>query len=562
MQHDMMITHSPTSPVITLRPYQEECVRRVLDAYQQDRGGEATLVLPTGAGKTLIFCQVIHRLQVNTLIIAHRDELLEQAAEKYRLVKPDAIIGKVGSGRHEYGGEVTVASIATISRPEHLKRLKAIGYGLVIVDESHHSAAAGYQAVLRALPAAFVLKVTATPDRLDGKDSTGGKPPLYSASIVDMIAQGYLCDVKAIAIRTETSLDGLHTEMGDYKISELEVAIDTPARNRRVVEAYQEHAPGRWAICFAVTVAHASHLADAFRQAGVPAAPVCGDTPLEERKHLYQALHEGTLKVLTNVQVLTEGFDQALIDCIIMARPTQSRALFVQAMGRGLRLAPTKHDCLVLDLTDNCLKHRLEPQTLQKALGKALQDHESVLGALAREERQRYEPKGAATTVVRTLKHTRTADRSINLLERLPWQEQPDGTYLLEVGVDKHRIELVPAQGGYSVYACLAPGGERQHWMSDAPLDWAQQYAERQARVLLTKKYATVLVDHHAAWRDLPVNPDSPQAFHLQRFGVPNWWTLTRGEASDILGQHFEAERRERQAEKARAKQQTRRDIA
>ena len=208
------LTPPPTDAAFTLRPYQQECVRRVLEAYELDTHGEATLVLPTGSGKTLIFCQVIHRLHLNTLIIAHRDELLDQAAEKYRLVQPDALIGKVGSGRHEYGGEVTVASIATISRPEHLRQLRAIGYGLVIVDESHHSAAAGYQAVLTALPEAFVLKVTATPDRLDGKDITNGKPPLYSASIIDMIAQGYLCDAKAIAIRTETSLDSLHTETG------------------------------------------------------------------------------------------------------------------------------------------------------------------------------------------------------------------------------------------------------------------------------------------------------------------------------------------------------------
>ncbi len=311
-------------------------------------------------------------MPLNTLIIAHRDELLEQAAEKYRLLQPDAIISKVGSGRYEYGGEVTVASIATISRPEQLRRLTTIGDGLVIVDEAHHLASTSYQAVLRALPEAFVLKVTATPDRLDGKDITNGKPPLYSASIIDLIAQGYLCDVKAIAIRTETSLDGLHTELGDYTTSELEAAVDTPARNRRVVEAYREHAQGRRAICFAVTMAHATHLAATFQHAGVLAALVCAQTPLDERKRVYKELRDGTLEVLTNVQVLTEGFDEARIDCIIMARPTQSRALFVQSIGRGLRLAPTKQDCLILDPTDNCLKHRLEPQTLQKALGKAV----------------------------------------------------------------------------------------------------------------------------------------------------------------------------------------------
>jgi len=274
-------------------------------------------------------------------------------------------------------------------------------------------------------------------------------------------------------------------------------------------------------------------------------------------KRLYQALRHGTINLLTNVQVLAEGFDEAMIDCIIMARPTRSRGLFIQAIGRGLRLAPIKQDCLVLDLTDNCLKHRLEPQNLQKALGKAMRDQESVLEALAREQRETREHKPGASTVRRTLKEMRSADLSINLLERFHWQEQEDGSYMLEVGADKHRIELVPSTDGYSVYASLAPVYERQQWMKDAPLDWAQQYAERQAHILLTKKNATVLVDRNAPWRNLPVDQESPQAFHLKRFGVSNWWTLTKGEASDILGPLFEAERKERQAGKARAKQKT-----
>ncbi len=155
-----------------LRNYQTECINRVLASYEQDRHGQELLVLPTGAGKTIVFCQVIGELNkkygLNSLIIAHRDELLDQAADKYRMVKPEAIIGKVGSGLHEYGGEVTVASIATISRPEHIKRLKAIGYGLIIVDEAHHIAAESYQKVLEALPDAFVLMVTATDDRIRG----------------------------------------------------------------------------------------------------------------------------------------------------------------------------------------------------------------------------------------------------------------------------------------------------------------------------------------------------------------------------------------------------------
>src|SRR5256714_12683026 len=258
--HPMNTTHStvlasPPCPAVILRPYQEACVRRVVTAYEQDRHGHELLVLPTAAGKTVIFSQVIAQLSrtygLNALIVAHTDELLNQAAEKYRQVKPTAVIGQVGGGLHDYGGEVTVASVDTISRPTHLATVKRIGYGLVVVDEAHRSAAPKYQRVLQALPEAFVLKVTATPDRLDGKPISN-KSPLYSTDILAMIEQGYLCDVKAIAIRTETSLESIHSEGGDYREQELEAAIDRSERNRRVAEAYRDHAMVRRAVRFAV----------------------------------------------------------------------------------------------------------------------------------------------------------------------------------------------------------------------------------------------------------------------------------------------------------------------
>jgi superfamily II DNA or RNA helicase len=534
-----------------LRPYQAECVKRVVESYEQNPHGRELIVLPTAAGKTVVFSQVIKALHTAygtaAMVIAHRDELLTQAADKYRMVKPDAIIGKVGSGVHEYGGEVTVAGIATISRPEHIKRLKAIfGTGsnlLMIVDEAHHVAAPGYQKVLEALPDAFVLMVTATSDRLDGKPIID-KPPIYQESILTMIPQGYLCDVRAIAIRTETNLDELHTEMGDYKVSELEDAVDTPKRNQRVVEAYREHAEGRRAICFGVTVAHATNLSVAFQSAGIAAAVVSGETPLDERQKLYKALRTGEIRVLTNVQVLTEGFDEPLVDCVIMARPTQSRSLYVQSIGRGLRLAPAKKDCLILDLTDNCLKHRLEPQSLRKVLGKDLKDDETLTEALEREEKE----QAARETRVRKLKDARKEDIQINILEKLDWKLKENGMYVLEVGAERHRIALVPEQeagsdlwGGtayYSVWARLAPFYEAQMWAGPAPLDWNQQLAEKKARMLLADSKSVKLLDKNASWRAQP-------ATEVQLEKLAKWQarfklvydpeTVTKGEASDML---------------------------
>lgn len=316
---------------LTLRPYQEECVQRVLSAYQeQPKGGKALVVLPTGCGKTVVFTEVAHRLGLTTLVIAHRQELLQQAADKFRLADPTAIVGQVGAGRHEWGAPITVASIQTISRPEHLKNLSQFGYQLVVIDESHHAASDGYKLVLAALSNAFVLAVTATPDRLDKQriESIFGEP-VFSTSILEMVEQGYLCDLRAIAVRTTTSLDGVHTQGGDFKTRELEEAVDTPERNRRIVRAYQEHGKDRQVICFAVTVEHAQHLAEAFLKAGCGAAVVSGETPQEERKRILQEYARGVLQVLCNVSVLTEGYDHPATSCIIMARPT-SRARFIR----------------------------------------------------------------------------------------------------------------------------------------------------------------------------------------------------------------------------------------
>ncbi len=544
----------PPCPAVILRPYQEACVRRLLAAYEQDQHGHELLVLPTAAGKTVIFSQVIYELAerygLHALIVAHTDELLYQAAEKYRQVKPTAVIGKVGGGIHDYGGEVTVASVDTISRPEHLATLKRIGYGLVVVDEAHRSAAPKYQRVLQALPDAFVLKVTATPDRLDGK-LISQKPPLYSTDILAMIEQGYLCDVKAIAIRTETSLDSIHTEGGDYREQELEAAIDLPQRNGRVAEAYCEHAVGRRAICFAVTVQHAHNLANVFTSVGIPAAAISGETPLGERRRLYHALRTGEVNVLCNVLVLNEGFDLPLVDCVIMARPTRSRALFVQCIGRGLRLAPAKKDCLILDLTDNCLKHRLEPQDLGKALGRRVIDGETVMESIKREEEEKRECASSGSPLIRRLKDQRSTDLAIDIKARLDWQEHDDGTFVLEIGQEKHRILLVPSavlEGSYEVWAELAPTFIQQRWLAHTPLGWAQEYAERQARLLASHENNVVLVDRHAGWRSLPVDSGGKQACWLKRFGIAGWETLTRGEASEILDREFAALDKERRA--------------
>lgn len=536
---------------IELRDYQVEVRNKVVDLYKQNTHGKAKFVWATGLGKTVGFSAIAHEIRkyadTNVLIIAHRDELLTQAAQKYHFIDPTAIIGKVGNGSFEWGAPVTVASIQTIARANHLKQAQMFNYGLVIVDECHHAHAENeYGKVLRALPNAFVIGCTATDDRLDKKtnDDLFGEA-VHSMSILDAIDQGYLTNIRAIAVKTGTNLDGLHTKDGDYQVKELAEKIDTPARNQKIVDAYLEHASQLQAICFSVDIAHATHLAETFNSAGVSSVAVSGKT--HNRSEILRDFEKGKYRVLCNCQVFTEGYDAETVydeeeekyiflSCAIMARPTKSRGLYVQCVGRILRPAPTKSEALILDATDNILNHRLEPQNLAKIVGiDDLKDNETVKEAKARKAEELRKKRERKTTI------NREQDINLNVLVRLNWQRKDDGMFVLEVGAEKHRIALVPdwdsdydeTYGNYTVWARLAPFYDAQMWVESAPLSWAQGLAEKKARLLLSDAKNIKLVDRNAPWRNYPAT--DKQLEMLERFGVEVSPAITKGEASDII---------------------------
>lgn len=531
---------------IVLRPYQVACIERILEAYNgQPVGGRALLVLPTGCGKTVIFAEVARRLQVPALLLAHRKELLQQAAQKFRLLDPDVQVSQVGAGCDDWSGLVTVASIQTVSRQEHFERLEGMHYGLVIVDECHHSASESYLRVLDLLrPQSFVLGVTATPDRLDGEDITKifGQP-VASYEISEMVSQGHLCDLRAIAVRTEVSLDELHTRAGDFQQEELEGLIDQSARNMRVAQAYLEYARGRQALCFAVTTLHAANLVEAFLEAGVPAGMVSGETPVEERRRILLAYEQGAINVLCNVGVLTEGYDMPATSCIILARPTQSRGLYTQMVGRGTRLAPAKQDCLVLDITDNCKNHKLQPVTLATALDLELLDGESVLEQQQRErektaQRRPVDAGHASKQGPRAHPH-RYSDVEVNLLGGLKWMTLSNGEYSLVLPIYGLAIHLQPSRtqpGEYRVMARLGANKSWQCWLEHIPLAWAQQFAEDKANLILQDKKNIVLLDKYATWRRKPAS--NKQLSRLRALGIIHAAEITSGMASDLIAQH------------------------
>src|SRR5260370_39679551 len=362
-----------------------------------------------------------------------------------------------------------------------------------------------------------------------------------------MIEQSYLCDLRAIPVKTETSLDSVHIKVGDYQVEELAGLVDTPERNQQIVEAYRMHGMGRQALCYGVTIEHARHLAETFADNGIPSAIVSGETPMQERTRILRDYERGVIQVLCNCSVLTEGYDHPNVSCIILTRPTQSRALVIQMIGRGLRPAPAKRDCLILDITDNCFKHSLEPQSLNSVRGIHLVDAESVREV---PQRARHAAEDGEQRQRTRLVNKRTQDLAVNILPRRDCHRQKDGSHVLILDLLQHRITLVPSEertGYYEVWAKLAPTFIRQRWLEPVPLDWAQQYAERQARILLADPTKTVLVDRTAPWRQQPLDPASKQAQLLRQCKIPITSTMTKGEASEKLSRFFaEKDRRKK----------------
>ena len=340
--------------MIQPRPYQTEAQKRILQRWK--KGITRQLIsLPTGCGKTIIFGMLAGTLKERTLVLAHREELLLQARQKIRLVYPDADVGILKAEDHSgLYTNICVASVQTAVR--YTEALKEREFKLLICDEAHHAVSPSYTKIFSSLgfmdedKKKLLLGVTATAYRGD-KVGLGNifQEIVFERSILAMMKAGYLCDVRGLSIKTEADISNVHTRTGDLAVDELSDVIDTPERNALVADAYLEHGEGRRGVVFGVKVEHALHLAEAFRKRKIPCAAVWGDMPDEERHDVLERYAEGKLRVLTNVGVLTEGWDVPETDIIMMARPTKSRGLYIQCVGRGLRIAPNKQNCLLID---------------------------------------------------------------------------------------------------------------------------------------------------------------------------------------------------------------------
>ena len=342
-----------------LRDYQRAAIERAQQALSSGTR-RILIVAPTGAGKTVLAAAMAVDAAASgqrVLFLVHRRELLVQASRKLHAVGLDH--GMVAPGFPGRPAEpVQVASIATL----HARAVRSASVALppadiVFVDEAHHATARTWRRLIEAYPQASVVGLTATPCRGDGR----GLGALFEAlvecpAIGQLTADGHLVPTKVFA-PTPPDLAGIRVTGGDYNEQQLAERMDRPRLVGDVVEHWLRLAAGRKTVVFAVNVAHAVHLRDEFGRAGVAAAHVDGTTPLDERDAILARLAAGTVDVVANCGVLTEGFDLPEIGCIVLARPTKSFGLYRQIVGRGLRPAPGKDHCLVLDHAGCTFEH-------------------------------------------------------------------------------------------------------------------------------------------------------------------------------------------------------------
>jgi superfamily II DNA or RNA helicase len=358
--------------MLTLRDYQADAVDATFEAWYGPRRLHSVAgVLPTGAGKTVVFAGVAKRWLESrgegrrALVLAHRAELIEQAADKIRSVIPGVPVGIVKGNQNETLAQVIVGSVQTLAGESRRRMLRDVG--LVVVDECHHAAAASYRAVLGHYGVgqsggAVALGVTATLSRGDGR-ALGDvwQDVVFERSIAEMVRDGWLVRPRGVRVWVDDlDLSRVRQSHGDYSEGDLGRAIEESQTPAAVAKAIGEHAPTDPTIVFAPTVASAEAIRVAIEAAGLTTALVHGEMAPDDRRKALEDFRARRVQVLCNCMVLTEGTDLPLAVCCVIARPTKHHGLYIQMAGRVLRPNPGKTHALILDVVGATQKHSLQ----------------------------------------------------------------------------------------------------------------------------------------------------------------------------------------------------------
>lgn len=355
------------SKPLVLRDYQSDAIKKVLLCLKNGIKRPA-VVLATGGGKTVVMSHLIPRIQgpstrKKTLVLAHKEELVRQIAQTLRRVNPNLEIAiDMQKQKPTSSADIIVGSVPTLVRLTRLSMYDPSEYKAIVLDECHHATATSWMKILDYFGALeedlelITLGFTATLERADGMSlGTVFQEIAYERSLLTMIEQHELCDARFLSIKLDMTLSDVPVYAGDYKQAELDRRVNTDEVNLQLARAYKEvkrQLGLKSTLVFCVSVEHCKTLCGVLQAQGVNAQYVYGDTVKHERRAILEDFKNGKIEVLCNVLVFTEGTDIPNIDSLILARPTKSRPLLTQMIGRGLRLHHGKEHCHIIDMVD------------------------------------------------------------------------------------------------------------------------------------------------------------------------------------------------------------------
>lgn len=349
--------------MIQVRDYQEEAVKAIRERFMEKKDDRQYICMPTGSGKTITFLSYAKQYHKKILVIVPSCQLLNQVYETALKFYEKEEISRRGN---KYLETVTDFHISTIQscRGDYLMLLALYGFDLVIIDEAHHSQAESYLRLIKEIAPyyqeksfehiTYLLGVTATPDRADGQllSRILGEPS-FCLDVMEMIQNKQLSEIEGFCIKTKIDISDVDSHNGDFSLNQLFKRLCTESRNEMIIDLYSREMQGRKTIIFCINIDHSKIINRLLNESGFSSCHIDGTMSKDQRISILQSFRNGEFSILCNCQLLTEGFDEPSIDGIILARPTRSRSLFIQMIGRGLRLFPGKENCKIIDIVDN-----------------------------------------------------------------------------------------------------------------------------------------------------------------------------------------------------------------
>lgn len=529
-------------PAVTLRDYQRQAIDATHRAFRGEARGtgsgpvnRAAIVLPTGAGKTVVFTHPDFRGGVLTgerarqrmLVLVHRDELAQQTVAKLHSIDPGASVGRVQAQHDDTDAQIIVGSVQTLARATRRERIRDVG--LLVVDEAHHATARTYVEVLEHFGAFATGPFGGTPTAGfsatlargadDGNLGDVWEEVVLRRDVLDGIREGWLVDVKGKRVQLAgLDLRDVKRSRGDFTDGDLGEHLRAADAPEQVAAAYLELAADRQGVAFWPDVETAKVGAEEMTRAGVPAAVVLGSTSVEERAGIFEAYRRGDLQVLSSCMVLTEGWDMPQASAAVIARPTQSAPLYVQMAGRVLRPyhAPTrfgrKRDALIIDVVGATGSHRLATLadlsvTTKIDPGKVDGDVSLLDAADEMLASSGVELPSAPVSARRIVTDVELFESSASL-----WMQTPRGTWFIPAG--DWTVFLWPETGGLwtlGVTPTKGAPGQATALAGGLTLDWAMRHAEGYARQV-SDALGVSLSSRKASWRRGPAS-DAQLAF-------------------------------------------------